>query len=99
MVSEEERMIQKRMVLIGYRMQMMMLKEFVQMRDQIVWEKENEESSLLAILRKPSYRKRLVLGCFIQIGQQIAGGREWQYASLREGQEGGFIPRAGKRRS
>ncbi|PVH98352.1 general substrate transporter [Periconia macrospinosa] len=54
-------------------------KEFVQMRDQIVWEKENEESSLLAILRKPSYRKRLVLGCFIQIGQQICGASAINY--------------------
>jgi len=48
-------------------------KEFIQMRDQIVWEKENEESSLAGILQKPSYRKRLILGCFIQIGQQICG--------------------------
>lgn len=48
-------------------------KEFVQIRDQIVWEQENEESSLVGILRKPSYRKRLILGCGVQIGQQICG--------------------------
>lgn len=54
-------------------------KEFVQMRDQIVWEKEHEESSLLGILRKPSYRKRLILGCFIQIGQQISGASAINY--------------------
>ncbi|KAK4144165.1 general substrate transporter [Dichotomopilus funicola] len=48
-------------------------KELIQMRDQIRWEKENEEISLLGILRKPSYRKRLLLGCGVQIGQQICG--------------------------
>jgi MFS family permease len=48
-------------------------KEIVQMRDQIRWEKENEETSLMGILRKPSYRKRLILGCATQIGQQICG--------------------------
>lgn len=48
-------------------------KEIIQMRDQIRWEKENEEMSLLGILRKPSYRKRLLLGCGVQIGQQICG--------------------------
>ncbi|KAH8776193.1 general substrate transporter [Hyaloscypha finlandica] len=48
-------------------------KEFTQMRDQITWEKENELSSLMGILRKPSYRKRLLLGCFSHIGQQISG--------------------------
>ncbi|KAM0326714.1 hypothetical protein ACHAQA_006587 [Verticillium albo-atrum] len=48
-------------------------KEIVQMREQIQWEKENEESSLMAIIRKPSYRKRLFLGCGVQIGQQICG--------------------------
>jgi sugar porter (SP) family MFS transporter len=48
-------------------------KEFVQIRDQIVWEQENEESSLIGILRKPSYRRRLILGCGVQIGQQICG--------------------------
>jgi hypothetical protein len=47
--------------------------EFVQMRDQITWDMEHEEHSLMGILRKPSYRKRLILGCFIQIGQQICG--------------------------
>jgi hypothetical protein len=54
-------------------------KEFIQMRDQIVWEKENEESSILGIMRKPSYRKRLILGCFIQIGQQICGASAINY--------------------
>jgi sugar porter (SP) family MFS transporter len=48
-------------------------KEFIQMRDQITWEKENEETSLMAILKKPSYRKRLILGSLIQICQQICG--------------------------
>jgi len=48
-------------------------KEFKQMRDQIEYEAENEETSLMGILRKPSYRKRLILGCLIQIGQQICG--------------------------
>ncbi|PQE09093.1 High-affinity glucose transporter protein [Rutstroemia sp. NJR-2017a BVV2] len=48
-------------------------KEFIQMRDQITWEKENEVTSLMAILKKPSYRKRLILGSLIQIGQQICG--------------------------
>lgn len=47
--------------------------EFTQMRDQITWDMENEVSSLMGLLRKPSYRKRLILGCFIQIGQQICG--------------------------
>ncbi|KUL82881.1 hypothetical protein ZTR_09005 [Talaromyces verruculosus] len=46
-------------------------KEFVQMRDQIEYEAEHQETSLIGILRKPSYRKRLILGCLIQIGQQI----------------------------
>ncbi|CAI6339396.1 unnamed protein product [Periconia digitata] len=54
-------------------------KEFVQMRDQIVWEKENEESSILAIIRKPSYRKRLILGCFVHIAQQITGASAINY--------------------
>lgn len=48
-------------------------KELTQMRDQIRWEKENEETSLMAIWRKPSYRKRLIIGCGVQIGQQICG--------------------------
>ena len=48
-------------------------KEFTQMREQIYWEKENEESSLKGILSKPSYRKRLILGCAVQFGQQICG--------------------------
>ncbi|KAH7312708.1 MFS transporter [Stachybotrys elegans] len=48
-------------------------RELTQMRDQIRWERENEESSLMGILRKPSYRKRLFLGCGVQIGQQICG--------------------------
>ncbi|KAG4429962.1 hypothetical protein IFR05_014557 [Cadophora sp. M221] len=48
-------------------------REFKQMSDQINWEKENEISSLKGILTKPSYRKRLFLGCGVQIGQQICG--------------------------
>lgn len=48
-------------------------KEFTQMRDQIEYEAEHEESSLMSILRKPSYRKRLILGSLVQIGQQICG--------------------------
>ena len=48
-------------------------KELIQMRDQIRWEKENEETSMIGMLRKPSYRKRLLLGCSVQIGQQICG--------------------------
>ena len=48
-------------------------KEFKQMSDQINWEKENEVSSLRGILAKPSYRKRLILGCGVQVGQQICG--------------------------
>lgn len=48
-------------------------KEFKQMVDQINWDKENEESSIVGILKKRSYRKRLILGCFIQFGQQICG--------------------------
>ncbi|KFY63654.1 hypothetical protein V497_01939 [Pseudogymnoascus sp. VKM F-4516 (FW-969)] len=48
-------------------------KEFTQMRDQIEYEAEHEETSLLATLRKPSYRKRIILGSLIQIGQQICG--------------------------
>lgn len=43
------------------------------MRDQIEYEAEHQETSLIGILRKPSYRKRLILGCLIQIGQQICG--------------------------
>ncbi|KAH8799147.1 general substrate transporter [Xylogone sp. PMI_703] len=48
-------------------------KEFTQMRDQIEYEAEQEETTLMGILRKPSYRKRLILGCLIQVGQQICG--------------------------
>lgn len=48
-------------------------KEFKQMLDQINWEKENEEKSIVGILKKTSYRKRLILACGIQIGQQICG--------------------------
>lgn len=48
-------------------------RELTQMREQIQWERENEEASLLGIIRKPSYRKRLLLGCGVQIGQQICG--------------------------
>lgn len=43
------------------------------MKDQILWEKENEEMSLMGVLRKKSYRRRLLLGCGVQIGQQICG--------------------------
>lgn len=43
------------------------------MRDQIEYEAEHQETSLMGILRKQSYRKRLILGCLIQIGQQICG--------------------------
>ncbi|KAG5767733.1 hypothetical protein H9Q72_004497 [Fusarium xylarioides] len=43
------------------------------MRDQIQWERENEEATLKVMLTKPSYRKRLFLGCSVQIGQQICG--------------------------
>lgn len=38
-------------------------KEFKQMLDQINWDKENEVSSIVGILKKPSYRKRLFLAC------------------------------------
>ncbi|KAI1029063.1 hypothetical protein LB504_012962 [Fusarium proliferatum] len=48
-------------------------RELRQMRDQIEWERENEESSLKVMVTKPSYRKRLLLGCGVQIGQQICG--------------------------
>lgn len=48
-------------------------KELVQMQDQISWEKQHEETSLISIWRKPSYRKRLILGCLTHIGQQICG--------------------------
>jgi hypothetical protein len=48
-------------------------RELRQMRDQIQWERENEESSLKVMVTKPSYRKRLLLGCGVQIGQQICG--------------------------
>ncbi|KAK0388496.1 hypothetical protein NLU13_4740 [Sarocladium strictum] len=48
-------------------------KELVQMQDQISWERQNEEKSLIAIWRKPSYRKRLIIGCLTHIGQQICG--------------------------
>ncbi|KAF5974973.1 hypothetical protein FCOIX_7945 [Fusarium coicis] len=48
-------------------------RELRQMRDQIQWERENEESSLKVMVTKPSYRKRLLLGCRVQIGQQICG--------------------------
>ncbi|KAH7222651.1 general substrate transporter [Fusarium redolens] len=43
------------------------------MRDQIQWERENEEATLKVMVSKPSYRKRLLLGCGVQIGQQICG--------------------------
>lgn len=48
-------------------------KELVQMHDQIRWEAQTEEKSFVEIFRKPSYRKRLLLGCGVQIGQQICG--------------------------
>lgn len=48
-------------------------KELKQMIDQINWDKENELNSFWGILKKPSYRKRLILACFIQVGQQICG--------------------------
>ncbi|KAF5537577.1 hypothetical protein FMEXI_9783 [Fusarium mexicanum] len=51
----------------------MLQRELTQMRDQIQWERENEESTLKVMLTKPSYRKRLLLGCGVQIGQQICG--------------------------
>ncbi|GIZ39791.1 hypothetical protein CKM354_000316100 [Cercospora kikuchii] len=51
----------------------MVKREFVQMREQITWEQENEVSSLMGIFRKASYRRRLLLGSGIQIGQQICG--------------------------
>ncbi|KAI8622922.1 sugar porter family MFS transporter [Xylariaceae sp. FL1651] len=47
--------------------------ELKQMEDQIQWERENEETTLMGILRKPSYRRRLLLGSGVQIGQQICG--------------------------
>lgn len=43
------------------------------MIDQINYDKENEVTSIIGILQKPSYRKRLILACGIQIGQQICG--------------------------
>ncbi|KAG5747369.1 hypothetical protein H9Q70_009962 [Fusarium xylarioides] len=51
----------------------MLQRELRQMRDQIQWERENEEATLKVMLTKPSYRKRLFLGCSVQIGQQICG--------------------------
>ncbi|KAF5603935.1 uncharacterized protein FSUBG_7033 [Fusarium subglutinans] len=51
----------------------MLQRELTQMRDQIQWERENEESTLKVMVTKPSYRKRLLLGCGVQIGQQICG--------------------------
>lgn len=48
-------------------------KEFKQMLDQINWDKENEVTSIVGIMKKPSYRRRLFLGCGIQAGQQICG--------------------------
>jgi MFS family permease len=48
-------------------------RELHQMRDQIQWERENEEATLKVMVSKPSYRKRLLLGCGVQIGQQICG--------------------------
>lgn len=48
-------------------------KEFLQMRDQINYDQEHEAKSWRAIWTKPSYRKRVILGCGIQIGQQICG--------------------------
>lgn len=48
-------------------------KELVQMQEQISWEREHEETSVIAIWRKPSYRKRLIIGCLTHIGQQICG--------------------------
>ncbi|KAH8172892.1 sugar transporter domain-containing protein [Sarocladium implicatum] len=48
-------------------------KELVQMQEQISWEKQHEETSVISIWRKPSYRKRLIIGCLTHIGQQICG--------------------------
>lgn len=47
--------------------------EFRQMVEQITWDKEHEFTSIWQIMRKPSYRRRMLLGCFIQGGQQICG--------------------------
>ncbi|KAI1818676.1 sugar porter family MFS transporter [Poronia punctata] len=47
--------------------------ELEQMKSQIRWESENEETALLAILRKPSYRRRIFLASGVQIAQQICG--------------------------
>lgn len=50
-----------------------MRKEFKQLLEQTNWDKENEVTSIIGILKKPSYRRRLIIGCGIQIGQQICG--------------------------
>ena len=50
-----------------------MRKEFKQLLEQTTWDKENEVTSIVGILKKPSYRRRLILACGIQIGQQICG--------------------------
>jgi len=47
--------------------------EFRQMVEQITWDKENEMTSIAEIWKKPSYRRRMLLGCFIQAAQQICG--------------------------
>jgi sugar porter (SP) family MFS transporter len=48
-------------------------RELTQMSEQIRWERDNEVSTLTGIWKKPSYRKRLLLGCATQVGQQICG--------------------------
>lgn len=43
------------------------------MREQITFEQEHEETSIIALFSKQSYRRRILLGSGVQIGQQICG--------------------------
>ncbi|ODQ52031.1 hypothetical protein SAICODRAFT_26103 [Saitoella complicata NRRL Y-17804] len=47
--------------------------EFHQMKEQITYEKQEEVTSTLELFRRPSYRKRILLAIFIQVGTQACG--------------------------
>jgi Na+/melibiose symporter-like transporter len=47
--------------------------EFHQMKEQIVYEQEHEVTDLKSFFTNPSYRKRLIIACGVQAGNQFTG--------------------------
>jgi predicted MFS family arabinose efflux permease len=47
--------------------------QFRQMKEQILYEQETEVTTLKAFITNPSYRKRLIIACGIQAGNQFTG--------------------------